>query len=81
MGRGLLLAMVVVGELDLLRDQGLAYAARLARDGVSVTCRSDPAMLHGYLGAAERCLPRPQRSGHRAIGSECSWTLSASAEL
>ena len=50
--RGLPSAMVVVGELDPLRDEGLAYAARLADDGVSVTTRRDGAMLHGYLGAA-----------------------------
>lgn len=50
--RGLPPAMVVLAELDPLRDEGFAYAARLASGGVAVTCRCDPAMLHGYLGAA-----------------------------
>jgi acetyl esterase len=49
---GLPPAMIVVAQLDPLRDEGLAYAARLAADGVPVTTRCDPAMVHGYLGAA-----------------------------
>lgn len=49
---GLPPAMVVVAQLDPLRDEGLAYAALLGRDGVPVVTRCDPAMIHGYLGAA-----------------------------
>ena len=49
---GLPPAMVVVAQLDPLRDEGLAYAAKLAGDGVAVVTRCDPAMTHGYLGAA-----------------------------
>jgi acetyl esterase len=50
--RGLPPTMIVLGELDPLRDEGLAFAARLAQEGVSVTCRCDAEMVHGYLGAA-----------------------------
>lgn len=49
---GLPPAMIVVAELDPLRDEGLAYAARLAGAGVAVTTRCDPGVVHGYLGAA-----------------------------
>ena len=49
---GLPATMILVGEIDPLRDEGLAYAAKLAAAGVPVRTRRDPAMLHGYLGAA-----------------------------
>jgi len=43
---------ILAGQLDPLRDEALAYAARLAQAGVTVTCRCDSAMVHGYLAAA-----------------------------
>jgi acetyl esterase len=49
---GLAPAMILVGELDPLRDEGLAYARRLAEGGVPVTTRFDASMVHGYLAAA-----------------------------
>lgn len=45
-------ALIYVAELDPLRDEGLAYAARLAGAGVPVKTRADAGMLHGYLSAA-----------------------------
>jgi acetyl esterase len=50
--QGLPPAMVVLGELDPLRDEGLAYVARLASAGVSVASRCDAGMVHGYIGGA-----------------------------
>ena len=44
--------MIVVGELDPLRDEALAYAAKLEAAGVPVATRRDPDMLHGYIGAS-----------------------------
>jgi acetyl esterase len=49
---GLAPALVIVGELDPLRDEGLDYARRLAEGGVEVITRCDAAMIHGYLAAA-----------------------------
>lgn len=49
---GLPPAIIITGELDPLRDEGLAYAAKLQASGVPVVTRCDAAMVHGYLGAA-----------------------------
>ncbi len=49
---GLAPALVILGELDPLRDEGLAYARRLAEGGVTVSTRCDAGMVHGYLSAA-----------------------------
>ncbi len=49
---GLPPAMIHVAQLDPLRDEGLAYAARLEEAGVPVRTRCDQGMLHGYLSSA-----------------------------
>jgi acetyl esterase len=49
---GLAPAFILVAELDPLRDEALAYAARLAAAGVPTKSRMDTGVLHGYLGAA-----------------------------
>lgn len=48
---GLPPTMIIVGELDPLRSEALAYGEKLAAAGVPVRIRCDPGMLHGYLGA------------------------------
>ena len=42
-------AIVITAEYDLLRDEGLAYAAALARSNISVTWVHCPDMNHGFL--------------------------------
>ncbi|APP78360.1 alpha/beta hydrolase [Xanthomonas hortorum] len=42
-------ALVVVGDRDMLCDEGRAYAERLRAAGVEVTLHSFPGMIHGFI--------------------------------
>jgi acetyl esterase/lipase len=46
---GLPPAVLVVADLDPLRDEGLAYAARLTEARVPVRLRHVPGLVHGFL--------------------------------
>lgn len=43
-------AVVVTDEYDILRDQGLAYAAKLEAAGVPTTHLHYPSLTHGFMG-------------------------------
>lgn len=50
--RGLPPGMVLTAEFDPLRDEGDAYARRLAESGVDVTQLPYPGLIHGFMGFA-----------------------------
>jgi acetyl esterase len=51
---GLPPTVLVVADLDPLRDEGLAYAARLSAAGVPVRLRHVPGLVHGFLRFSAR---------------------------
>lgn len=65
---GLPPAFICVAQLDPLRDEGLAYARKLASAGVEVETRCDPGVLHGYLAGAAAV---PQSA--EALASVAAW--------
>jgi acetyl esterase len=42
-------ALIVTAEHDALRDEGDAYAERLARAGARVVHRQEPGLVHGFI--------------------------------
>jgi acetyl esterase/lipase len=59
---GLASAYIEVGDLDIFRDENLAYAQRLAAAAVPIELHVHPGAPHGF----ERFAPRSQL-GQRAI--------------
>ena len=58
-------ALVINGEFDVLRDEGLAYAARLASEGVPVTLLRAEGLPHAF-GNLAGALPEAEDALRRA---------------
>ena len=42
-------------EVDVLRDEAIAYVSRLHSEGVPVEYRIEPGMIHGFMGFWPNC--------------------------
>jgi acetyl esterase len=60
-------ALVVVAEADVLRDEGLAYAAALRAAGVAAEAEVGRGMLHGFINLQALGEPR------RVLGRSARW--------
>lgn len=72
---------IATGELDLLRDENLDYATRLARAGVAVTLQVYPGAFHGFAHAPGPAVAnRALRDAEQALRGffECSMDDGAS---
>jgi acetyl esterase len=63
---GLPAAIVITASHDPLRDEGNAYAARLAEAGVATWHRCEPGMVHGFL-SLDTVSPAAAAAGDRLI--------------
>jgi acetyl esterase len=65
---GLPPAVVATAEFDPLRDEGDAFAARLASAGVTVRHLAEPSLIHGYAAFAS-VVPAARAATDRALAA------------
>jgi acetyl esterase len=69
-------ALIIVGECDPLRDDGIKYAERLQREGNVVELTDYPGMIHPFLSmggavdAGRRALAQVATAARRAFNSD-----------
>lgn len=73
--RGLPPAHVVLAGWDPLRDEGRAYADKLAHFGVPVSVRDHPSLMHGFMNLT--ALSLPARDAIRDAGQVAGRALGA----
>ena len=73
--RGLPPAHIVLCGWDPLKDEGRAYASKLAAHGVPVTIREHPGMVHGFLNLTS--VSMPAREAIREAGEVVGTALGA----
>jgi acetyl esterase len=67
--------LMLVGDLDVLHDECLAYAEKLEASCVPVELRIDQGMLHGYFGLTEWAEP-----AREALDTTIGWIKARAAE-
>ena len=61
-------AFVAIAALDILADEGTAYAERLREDGVAVVLRQFPTQIHGFVSMG-RYIPAARTAVEDAISA------------
>jgi acetyl esterase len=58
--KGLPPMLMITDEIDIFRDEGEAYAAKVSRAGVEVTAVRVPGTIHDFVSETPSLKPRPR---------------------
>jgi acetyl esterase/lipase len=72
---GLAPAYIEVGDLDIFRDEDIAYAQQLARASVPVELHVHPGAPHGFerFAPLPGTIPLTKRRRRKAYRARCAW--------